>query len=316
MCVRYFLSDTFNITNSAIETLPVHLASQIWLEIKKSQLDSLRVWKIFVSAFGNQLGKSLIHKRVILRDPPSDLSECISHIVSPRFDWVTFLTLAHVPFSRTDVIQVARLTNLGKLSLGPHSNGDIGLDDSIVRAWSRAASEAKAFTKLRILTCRSHVNITGQIFAYFQEFPALGLICVDNPNASSAFKDQAEEYCWFLMKDEVLRESAFAAHASTWQQVYDNCFEDGVFKPENLEKGSGRNGGVQPTLDLTLGLRHDRYCMRVVDTVQDRKRAFGNRGEVEVRLPKKRVIRPSQQRALNDLMGNFERQGDQQFSLR
>ncbi|KAL8945110.1 MAG: hypothetical protein Q9211_000383 [Gyalolechia sp. 1 TL-2023] len=288
-----------------------------------SQVDSLRVWKTFVSVFGNQLGKSPEYKRVVLRDPPSDLSECITHILSPRFHWVTFLTLAHVPFSRTDVIQIARLTNLGKLSLGPHSNGDLSLDDNIVRAWSRAASEAKAFSKLRILVCRSHVNITGQIFAYFQELPALGLLCVDNPNGSSAFEEQAEEYCWYLMRDERLRESAFAA--PTWQSVYGNSFEGAVFDPERITKRSEADGGIQPTLDLALGPISERQFMPAMDLknlrvfyrkarcannnlsdVQNRKRALDNRGKVEVLIPKKRVIRPSRQRAINGLMGIFE----------
>ncbi|KAL8943269.1 MAG: hypothetical protein Q9216_001180 [Gyalolechia sp. 2 TL-2023] len=343
MCIRYFLSDTFNITTSAIETLPVHLASQIWREVKKSQIDSLRVWKIFVSVFGKQLGKSLAYKRLVLRNPPSDLSECISHVVSPSFAWVTFLTLAHVSFSRTDVVQVARLTNLGRLSLGPFSNGDLGLDDNIIRAWSRAASEAKAFAKLRILVCRSHFDLTSQIFAYFQEFPALGLFCTNNtndsaaiknhsresgnPKSSSAFGNQAEEYCWYLMKDEELRASALAAHASTWQKVYDNCFQDGVFHAAKSSKRLDGNGDSLPTLELALGTDHPDQCsMRVVDLenlrffyrkarrankslpviVQDRKRVLPDYGDSETPFPKRRVIRPSRQRAIIDLMGTFE----------
>lgn len=334
MSIRRFLSDTFNITTSTIETLPKHLASQMWDEIKRSQVDSLRVWKIFVSVFGNQLGETLNHKRIILPGQPSDLSEYITHVVSPRFAWVTFLTLAHVPFSRTDLIQVARLTNLGKLSLGPF-DGHSGLDDSIVRTWSRAASEANAFTKLRILVGRSCVNITSKIFAYLQEFPALSLLCIDvaeDAFASSAFKVQAKKNFWHPMKSNELRESIITpksqrySETSAWRKVYENCSKDGVFDPKGFQDyhlGADRD---ETTLDLVLGPGSDRYCMHTSDPQNPRllyrsarcsndnssnptrckERMLDSNGEVELALPKKRVIRPSRRRAVDDLMQSFE----------
>lgn len=302
-----------------------------------SQVDSLRVWKIFISVFGNQLRETLNYQRIILPGPPSDLSECITHIVSPCFAWVTFLTLAHVHFSRTDLIQVARLTNLGKLSLGPF-DGHSGLDDNIVRSWSRAASEANAFTKLRILLGRSCVDITSKIFAYLQGFPALSLLCVDIANdtlASSAFKTQAKKYFWHVMKDNELRKNILTSKSPPWQRfsetpawrrIYDNCSEDGVFDPERLRDCPQGADRVQPALDVIFGPSSDRYSMytsnpqnprifyrsarhnnsSLSNAILGKKRVPGNSGEDDLALPKKRVIRPSRQRSVNDLLQHFE----------
>lgn len=209
----------------------------------------------------------------------------INQIVAPSFDWVTFLTLNDVHLSRTDLIQVSRLTNLGVLMVGRIHGEDLDLDDNIVRAWSRAASEAGAFARLRILVCRTQHLITGQVFTHFEHFPQLALLFVDDHHCTSAFKHRAWEHHWRKMKElprRLLSSEAGTSKHRTWYNVYGWCFSDGVFDSKVLDDQHKCAREGPPVLDLVSGPA-DCHWLRGSTVVADmtmfarKSRSMGNK---------------------------------------
>ena len=224
------------------------------------------------------------------------------------------------------MIRLARLTNLGKLALGPFQDRYVCLDDSLVRAWSRAASEAKAFTKLRILVCGSRVDITEKTFAYFQNLPALGLLLLEDFfDCPSALKSSAAKHHWrFIEECDVLR-SVLATESSPWQRLYNTCFQDGVFDPDKVSRLPEEASGGDLVLDLALGNPMDpsslrrlyleklQFFYRAQRCAGDRspniaylgKRFLNDHATAEASNPKKRIIRASKRQMTDDLLAKL-----------
>lgn len=125
------------------------------------------------------------------------LADYVTHIISPAFHWVTFLTLSNVTCSRIDLIQISQLTNLGVLTIGANVNAEEqGFDESIIRSWSRIATTSKAFSALRVFNCRSQKYITPRVFELLNVFPALSLFNVEDSGIGPKDKKRANSLGW------------------------------------------------------------------------------------------------------------------------
>ncbi|KAI4260535.1 MAG: hypothetical protein LQ352_000231 [Teloschistes flavicans] len=196
------------------------------------------------------------YRRLVLPDHLTRLSDCIKPITSPSFEWITFLTLAHVSCTRTELIQVSRVANLGMLTIGPLLGEETELDNSLVRAWSRAASEAGAFGKLRILVFNdvSYPAITSSVFTYFREFPALAMFLFPLELRSIEFDEDSIANGWFRFRGRKLRSSRLEAQSSVWQDVYRDCFNgDGSVDVCKLETQCNLAHNTTSILDLVCG---------------------------------------------------------------
>ncbi|MCJ1224154.1 hypothetical protein MMC12_000798 [Toensbergia leucococca] len=125
------------------------------------------------------------------------LADYTKPTVSLSLRWITFLTLSNVICSRTDLVKLSQLTNLGALTIGkgvgcPESN----FDDGIIRSWSRAATEADAFSMLRVLTCCSQKDITTKSFVYLKQFPSLTFFNVEDCDLCSGDQMKIETLGW------------------------------------------------------------------------------------------------------------------------
>lgn len=224
-----------------------------------SDLDSFRVWRLFILQFGKQLDhRSFECKRLVCKDSSFWMTEWIRQVVPPSSEWLTSLTLGDIKCSRTHLMQLSRLTNLGVLTLGRQNGPDPVLEDSVVRAWARAASEAGAFARLRILVCRSPHLLTFQIFTYLRDFPTLGLLAVEGYRHPLTFQAHAREHGWRLETSLAprVRQHEFQARRSasyTWQHVYNTCFRDGCFDGERLKFRYQDTNDTTPMLDLRSG---------------------------------------------------------------
>ncbi|KAL8658957.1 MAG: hypothetical protein Q9226_000695 [Calogaya cf. arnoldii] len=163
LSIRKALANIFNLTSDMMETLPLHLTRQLWLETER----------------------------------------------------------------RGDLIQLSRLTNLGMLAITTKDSSCVSLEDSIVRAWGRAASEAGAFPRFRILFCRLQTPITGKIFGYFQDFPALDLLILDSCGSSNAFVDQAKQNNWHAPEQSNFCREDAAVLSSGSDDLYCGSFKMG-----------------------------------------------------------------------------------------
>ncbi|KAL8675413.1 MAG: hypothetical protein Q9168_000244 [Polycauliona sp. 1 TL-2023] len=332
--IRKVLANTLNLTPAVMETLPLHLTHRLWLEIETSLLfsglDSLRTWKIFASAFVYQGNLRLVDKSLVISESTTHLTECINHIVSPPFHFITFLSLSDLSCSRTELIQLSRLTNLGMLKIAAQDSSYVSLEDSIIRAWGRAACEAGAFSRFRILVCKSQINITGRIFAYFRDFPALDMVLLDRCSVSPAFLGQSRKHDWHAEEHSKLGHDPDALVLPAWKDLYSDSWKKrALFDKEALHESFEPNEGLQPILSVSLGstvnvtsgmyslspalpdniwlfrrdgLRHGNGSL-VGRCPQ--KRLLAEDSEASSRLSKRPALRSSRQRTMKDMLADF-----------
>ena len=123
--------------------------------------------------------------------------------------FVTGLTIWNVSCSKVDLINISRITNLTALVIGSDmefervkslatgkryfpSKLNVGLDDRIVRSWSRAAQEAGAFARLRVFVCRGESQLTNRLYKYLQALPSLCYVSIDESEDRSFLKFESE----------------------------------------------------------------------------------------------------------------------------
>lgn len=121
----------------------------------------------------------------------------ITHLTSPSFRWVTFLTLSNITCSRTDLVHLSQFTNLGILNIGKgFKANNTGLDDSMIRTWMRAVVETNAFSMLHVLNCSSQREITAKSFNYLAHFPSLAIINFAHCSVSRRDTPEALNWGW------------------------------------------------------------------------------------------------------------------------
>ncbi|KAL9586713.1 MAG: hypothetical protein Q9212_000721 [Teloschistes hypoglaucus] len=311
---------------------------QIWKKAKRHRTDSARLWKTFVTSFGNQGDDEMRYKRLALPDKSMRLCDGIKPMTSPSFAWITFLALANICLTREELIRISRVANLGMLTINPlygdYIGQDIGLDNNLVRAWGRAASEAGAFSKLRILvlndvTCRF---LTDSVFKYLRGFPALGMLLVP-AEFQDIFDDTAVAHGWYRIKNSELRGTPFESESCTWQDIYTDCFnDDGTFDLVKLENLQSPIGNAPPVLDVVYGkTKNDHYSklmprnhfgkeilqifirtkgwrdrtVRILN--DDKKRIRPTHPDSHESSKKKRAMRSSKQQHIGALLADFDK---------
>lgn len=256
------------------------------------------------------------------------LAAYITPVTSPSFIWITFLTLSNVTCSRVDLVNVSKLTNLGTLTIGRGVRiGETGLDDSIVRAWSRAATEANAFSMLRVLVCRSQKEITLRSFAYFNHFPALALFIVEDCNFGPREKEPARTLGWKYRTGKDLSELFMASGLSDhkWDSTMHAAFRcggaygidcmtaEGVEAIDLLPVLHFSLGGDPPdaALDTKRGERtrcFERVSRQIAaPMVQNAttKRPVSEVAGISDQPRKKPTVRASKQQSFDDLLSGF-----------
>lgn len=252
----------------------------------------------------------------------------VTPITSPSFDWITFLTLSNITCSRVDLVNISKLTNVGALTIGKAvSIGETGLDDSIVRAWSRAATEADAFSMLRVLVCRSQKEITLRSFAYFNQFPALALFVVEDCNFGPRDNEPARSLGWKYRTGKDLSEISIGDGLSDhkWDSIIHASFKcggaygidhltaEGVEAIDSLPVLHFSLGGFPPDAALDLQKREttrgfERLPRHIaVPVVQNTtaKRPVSEAVQMSGQSRKKPAIRTSKQQNFDDLLSSF-----------
>ena len=231
-------------------------------------LDSFQVWKTFVLNYSNEdfgeYSADYGFKRKTIRDLEMGLDDCIASLMHPSPSWITFLTLTDTACTKTGLIRLSRLSNLGVLTILPCKGTQrvetavILVDDSLFRAWGRAASEIGAFSKFRIFLCYSQSILTKQAFSYLQDLPSLGLMEFGKCHA-----DVAAGKCsgWIGKQDDEVSEYLGMWHGGSWQVAYESCFDqDGIFDPEKFKSAHRFKFRGPPILDFNLGYEAQDPC--------------------------------------------------------
>ena len=141
-----------------------------------SELDSFKVWKAFACSSPNLGDRSFGSRTQIIANPDMSMLDYSQSLNSAPLDFVTSLTLGSTNFSRADLINVFKITNLGSLAIGvgPY---DI-LDDRVFRSWRRAVIEAGAFARLRVFVQDGESNFTDEMQKFLKVLPSLRFFSV------------------------------------------------------------------------------------------------------------------------------------------
>jgi len=184
-------------------------------------------------------------------------AEYIKPLVSPSFQWITFLTLSNITCSRHDLINVSKLTNIGALTIGHGVEApDVGLEDSVVRAWGRAAAEIEAFSRLRVFACRAQTAITSQVFDYISKFPSLTTFVVEHCNVGSRDRPSARAAGFKYRTGKDLGEFLVSGGAtnSSWDSIMHAFFHQGDgLRPAIPNGDSGEGNNLPHVLHFSLG---------------------------------------------------------------
>ena len=273
------------------------------------------------------MDETLKHKHHIIFEPNMKLIDYMKPIISPSLSWITSLTLSNITCSRTDLIQISRIINIGTLSIGPNVHApDIGIDDSIIRSWGRLAADSDAFSVLRVLSCLSQKEMTPRIFTYLNSFPSLHLFKVQDGNLDPQGKPLALQHGWESKTGVDL--SSLLVKGGTegvgWDPAADACFRlGGQFCADALIEDRVTGTDYLPVLHLALGpvsavptvdkagnwslqcfYRMKREAFQRNDLLHNSNKR--NLEEVQPKLPRKKpTMRASKQQNLEDVLGDF-----------
>lgn len=238
------------------------------------------------------------------------------------------MTLSFITCSRTDLLQLSRLVNLGVLSICEKVNcPDIGLDDSIVRSWGRAAAESNAFSMLRVLNCRSQREITPRLINYLNDFPSLAIFAVEDCNIGPQDKKLALSLGWQYKTGVDLSKFLVEAGAtnSAWDRVTRALFRgsgsynikrmtaEGVAAVDAIPVLHFSLGGVVPdaVVDVTGSHSLRTFHRRkdpipiLVNPIQHLKRPAGQTSPPTNHARKKPVMRSAKQQSMENMLKEF-----------
>ena len=188
------------------------------------------------------------------------LGDYTKPLISPSFQWITFLTLSNITISRKDLINLGNLVNLGVLTIGSGVLApDVGLEDGVVRAWGRAAVEADAFSLLRVLNLRHQRHVTPKVFQYLRHFPLLSLFNLENCSLGSKDKQAAVSAGWRYKTGKILNDflPVLGKVDATWDSVVHACFRAGGAYGIDSVTAEGVDAiNALPVLHFTIGASH------------------------------------------------------------
>lgn len=298
-----------------------------YLEVS-SKLDSIRIWKVFASAYLGEDDETLNRKAHVILRPEGSFTNYMTPLISPSFHWVTFLTLSFITCSRTDLLQLSRLVNLGVLSICEKVIcSDIGLDDSLIRSWGRAAAESNAFSMLRVLLCRSQREMTPRVLNYLNDFSSLALFAVEDCNIGPQDKRLALSLGWQYKTGVDLSKFLIEAGAtdSTWDTVIRACFRgSGPFIVKRVTAEGVAAVDALPVLNFSLGGAVSdavvdvtgNHSMRTfhrvkdpvpvsVNTIKDLKRPSGQTSQPVNQSRKKPMMRSTKRQSMENMLMVF-----------
>ena len=185
------------------------------------------------------------------------LEDYTKPLISDSFQWITFLTLSNITISRRDLINLGKLANIGVLTIGSGVlTPDVGLEESVVRAWSRAAADSDAFSLLRVLNLRHQKTVTARVFQYLHDFPSLSLFNLDECSIGPRDKASALAAGWKYKTGKMLNDHLpdIGKVDATWDSIAHACFRaGGAYGIESVTAEGVEAINALPVLHFTLG---------------------------------------------------------------
>lgn len=198
----------------------------------------------------------------MIKDPNIPLEAYVKPLLSPSFDWIVHLSLSNVASSlfnwassRAEIASLSRLVNLGAMTIDGSPTGT-SLDDGIIRAWARAATESGAFSMLRVLILKAQKEITSQSFAYLSQFPSLALVNTENCLLDVRSMAEATGLGWRYRTGRDLTDflNEKGPTGVSWDAVVRALFRQaGAYDADHLDQQSVEAIDSLPVLHFCLG---------------------------------------------------------------
>ena len=274
MATRNCLYNSYDITAETLEEVPEAVGVALWRSIIvacvlvslrpptelllsyrcNSQLDNVPIFLAFSKAY-----PSLIARRyqAILR-PQLPLPCYLQGVKSFDHQWLTQLTLLDITVPRTALIQLSLIPNLSVVTIGPGVLAtDIGVDDSLLRTWSRAASTG-AFSMLRALVLRDQPYVTTRAFSYLNVFKALAIFATESmPHVGARDKPTALAHGWKYKTRQDLSDwlmTGGGANSAVWDEISHALFKlAGQLNDDIMTTKDVEGVAALPTLHLAVG---------------------------------------------------------------
>jgi hypothetical protein len=139
--------------------------------------ESFHAWRMFASGYPEDFNQPGYRYQLEIKQPSLPLPDYFKGIASPTTNWLTSLRISPRQISSSDLISIAKISNLAVLDL---SDGQVTIDDTpstfnerIMRTWVELANTENAFRYLRVLLIGWQNNLSAWIFKYLDSFPSL-----------------------------------------------------------------------------------------------------------------------------------------------
>jgi len=196
IAMRHLLCNLKDLDELSLITLPAALLEQIWTRVRRSQLDSLHIWRIFAaSAIGN---KSFI-KSMVIQSKASKMESLINIAKSPSLSWLTNLVISVDGLEPALLTQIAKIDTLRRLHIAhltsPRRARPV-FEDRVFRSWAESAKSSGALSKLGILFVYQCPGFSNHSLALLKSFPALEEVCTYSCGMIVPTKSREREFGW------------------------------------------------------------------------------------------------------------------------
>ena len=256
MAIRSFLVHSSALTPPSLEGLPWGLASILWNSVVKAQLDSVKVWQTFVSAYSHVPFNNMKRNIKRINQPDLPLNIYTEPLLSPDLNWLAILTLQNLSVPRSTLIQcLSRLINLAVLTVDKTGFCPSGpcVDDNLVREWTRHAAESedgKAFSALRVLNMRMQPAITIRSFERLRALPQLSIINVYESGVGYNDTDAVGKAGWRWRSPDYSPSAIFERQDERDTPSWDSIAHASLKLARSLESGSMAHRKTADTLTI------------------------------------------------------------------
>ncbi|KAF2667190.1 hypothetical protein BT63DRAFT_427589 [Microthyrium microscopicum] len=322
MAFRVLLQNLDMIDAESLRDVPWTIGLKLWKEISKNQLDSIRTWQTFVTAYRDEIVQDRIADLMSYRSSSKvfggkeiALTPFLEVIQAPKFEWINLVTLASPVLLREQWMSISKLSNLGGLYVyGPVEM--YTLDDTVVRAWFNAARDSGAFSALKILLLQSQDRLTLGTLEYFQAFPALRVVLLTGARLNTkGIEDIIQDTRWTWMnKSSLCLEIYQKWHSGSKVFHHDARLRDVYNLVHRKDLGADKcpqspqlniKGGIEPSSNLWK--RQDQLWFELKPAAEcTAKVVTQKRLAVRSEIDSKRLkMRSGAQRSMSDLFGEL-----------
>lgn len=240
----------------------------------RRRLDTVQTWKVFASTYPGCTDKDLSHRCHVIEKPIIPMEAYVKPLLSLSFHWIVHLTISNFLSCRAEIAGLSKLVNLGALTIGGSPTGTF-LDDGIIRAWARAATEVGAFSMLRVLILKAQKEITPQCLAYLDQFPSLALFNTENCLLGPRTEAEALALGWKHRTGKDLTDFLIKGGLTdaSWDSTVRALFRQaGAYNADHLGQESVDAIDSLPVLHFCLGRPPEEAALEI--TTNERMRCF------------------------------------------